>query len=323
MKLFSRVIREIGQILEIPAKIKRIQEALGRIESRQNQMINYKNFNDYEFRVFSQWGEDGLIQHLIGQVDIPNKIFIEFGVEDYSEANTRFLLENNNWAGLIIDGDKRSIEYVKRDIVSWAHNIIAKCAFITKENINEIITNSCIFGDIGLLSIDIDGNDYWVWEAIDCVSPRIVICEYNSLFGAKAKVTIPYRPLFKRDTCNYDIVYYGASLSALEHLGQQKGYSLVGSNCAGNNAFFVRNDVIGNLQRLTPEQAYKPVQFREYFAIDCDHPFYDLAGILEHLKEKELYNIDQQKVMSIQDLKAIMQPEEIFGEKGQGESSTY
>jgi hypothetical protein len=315
MKLLTRFKREITNILGIPARLRRIQEALGRIEARQNRIINYKNFNDYEFRVFSQMGEDGLIQYLIGKVEIHNKIFIEFGVEDYNEANTRFLLGNNNWSGLIIDGDQNNIDYIQRDVVSWAHNIIAKYAFITKENINKLITESGIFGEIGLLSIDIDGNDYWVWEAIDCVSPMIVICEYNSLFGPKAKVTIPYRPDFIRDRSNYNIVYYGASLAALDHLAKRKGYSLVGSNNAGHNAFFVRNDVIGNLPRLTAEQAYKPAQFREYYLTAPALSLYDFGGTLEHIKEKELYNLEQQRVMRIEDLMATLNPPELSGKR--------
>lgn len=315
MKLFSKIKREIRNILELPVKIKRIQEALGRIEARQNQSNKSNNFNDYEFRVFSQWGEDGLIQYLLGQVEIPNKIFIEFGVENYSEANTRFMLANNNWAGLIIDGDQNNINHVKRDVIYWAQNLVAECAFITRENINKLISQSKISGDIGLLSIDIDGNDYWVWEAIDCVSPRIVICEYNSLFGPKGKVTIPYKADFIRDTTNYNIVYYGASLAALDYLAQRKGYSLVGSNNAGNNAFFVRDDVIGNLPRVTPEQAYKPAQFREYIGMVPALSFYDFAGILEQLKDKELYNLEQRQVMKIADLKAILHPLEPSGER--------
>lgn len=315
MKLFSKIKREIRNILELPVKIKRIQEALGRIEARQNQSNKSNNFNDYEFRVFSQWGEDGLIQYLLGQVEIPNKIFIEFGVENYSEANTRFMLANNNWAGLIIDGDQNNINHVKRDVIYWAQNLVAECAFITRENINKLISKSKISGDIGLLSIDIDGNDYWVWEAIDCVSPRIVICEYNSLFGPKGKVTIPYKADFIRDTTNYNIVYYGASLAALDYLAQRKGYSLVGSNNAGNNAFFVRDDVIGNLPRVTPEQAYKPAQFREYIGMVPALSFHDFAGILEQLKDKELYDLEQRQVMKIADLKAILHPLEPSGER--------
>lgn len=162
-----------------------------------------------------------------------------------------------------MDSSPKNIEYIKKDLIYWRYNLKAECAFITAENINSIILKNGISGDIGLLSIDVDGNDYWVWKAINSISPRIVICEYNSLFGPKAKVTIPYDKDFERTRAHYSNLYFGASLAALESLAKEKGYSLVGSNSAGNNAFFVRNDVMGDLKMLSAEEAYIEVKFRE------------------------------------------------------------
>ena len=136
-------------------------------------------------------------------------------MENYTEANTRFLLVNNNWSGLVLDGSSENIEYIKHDMhVFYAHNLKAQSVFITLDNINEVITRNGITGDIGILSVDIDGNDFWIWEAIDCISPRIVICEYNSIFGANAKVSTPYKADFYRGTAHFSNVYYGASISA-------------------------------------------------------------------------------------------------------------
>ena len=118
------------------------------------------NLIEVEFKVFSQFGEDGIIQYLINSIPIENKIFIEFGVENYKESNTRFLLINNNWKGLLIDSDEKSINSIKNDDIYWKHDIKAVCEFITKENINSIFSSNGFEGDIGLLSIDIDGNDY-------------------------------------------------------------------------------------------------------------------------------------------------------------------
>lgn len=100
---------------------------------------NIKSIQDVEFQVFSQWGDDGIIQYLVSKISIPNKVFIEFGVENYTESNTRFLLVNNNWSGLVIDGSKENIDYIKNDKISWAHDLHAFHAFITKANINELI----------------------------------------------------------------------------------------------------------------------------------------------------------------------------------------
>ena len=178
------------------------------------------------------------------------------------ESNTRFLLKHNNWSGLVIDGDPKNIEHIKSDQLFWRHRLHADCSFVTRENINAIITRNGIAGDIGLLSVDIDGNDYWVWEAINCINPCVVVCEYNGLFGPSAKLSTRYAPDFLYSKAHYSTLFCGASLAAFHHLGMNKGYSLVGSNTGGNNAFLVRNDVLGTLKKLTPQEAYVPYSFR-------------------------------------------------------------
>jgi hypothetical protein len=112
--------------------------------------------------------------------------------------------------------------------------------------------------------VDIDGNDYWVWQAIDCVNPAIVVSEYNFRFGANKAVTVPYDASFVRTKAHYSNIYYGASLKALCILADRKGYAFVGCNSAGNNAFFVRKDLKpDSLKELTPEEGYVAAQFRE------------------------------------------------------------
>lgn len=242
----------------------KIQQALGRIENRQLQVIDSKNIKENEFRVFSQWGEDGIIQFLIRNVNIPSKIFVEFGVENYTESNTRFLLVNNNWSGLVIDGSLENINYIKKDPIYWQHNLKAVASFIDKSNINKIISENGIKGEIGILSVDIDGNDYWVWQSIDVINPAIVITEYNFRFGKEKAVTTPYDPNFVRTQAHYSTIYYGASLKALYLLAQKKGYAFVGCNTAGNNAFFVRRDLKPDcIKELTLEEGYVTGYFRE------------------------------------------------------------
>ena len=231
--------------------------------SRIKQLGLIESLNEVEFKVFSQWGEDGIVQHLINQIPIENKTFIEFGVEDYREANTRFLLMNNNWKGLIFDESKKNIARIKKDNIYWKYELTAASHFITRENINDIIEMSGFKGDIGLLSIDIDGNDYWVWGAIDVVQPIIVICEYNNVFGNTKAVTIPYVPDFVRTKAHYSNLYYGASLIALCYLAEKKGYDFVGSNSAGSNAFFVRKDLSNKLRILSTEEGYIESHIRE------------------------------------------------------------
>ncbi|MBD1874001.1 hypothetical protein H6F75_10935 [Nodosilinea sp. FACHB-131] len=254
----------LSLLKELKVTLGKIQESLGRIEARQNQHLDSKDLLSHEFRTFSQWGEDGIIQFLLRHIEVSRKVFVEFGVENYSESNTRFLLVNNNWSGLVIDGDKSNVDHIKNDPIYWRYNLKAVHAFITKENINIILSENGIKGDIGILSVDIDGNDYWVWKEISTINPAIVIAEYNSRFGKDRAVTTPYNENFVRSHAHYSMIYYGASLKALYFLAEEKGYTFVGCNSAGNNAFFVRKDLKPDyIKELTPEEGYVAGKFRE------------------------------------------------------------
>jgi hypothetical protein len=255
-------LRRLLGIEALEERVGRVQEALGRSELRQ--LAQAPDLASAEFGVYSQWGEDGAIQWLLRRVPVEQPVFVEFGVGDYSEANTRFLLVNDGWRGLVIDSSAADIARLRRDPVCWRHPLATECAWVTAENIDGLLAAHRVAGKIGLLSIDIDGNDYWVWEAIRSIEPAIVIVEYNARFGAERAVTIPYQPEFDRRTAHYSWIYYGASLAALAGLGRRKGYALVGCNRAGNNAFFVRRD---RLPPSVPEravaEAFVPAAFRE------------------------------------------------------------
>lgn len=227
---------------------------IGNLLSKFNsQAINITKIQDAEFQVFSQWGDDGIIQFLVNTLKIENKTFIEFGVENYTESNTRFLLINNCWQGLVIDGSKKNIDFIQQDTICWSNQLYAKQAFITKENINLLLTDLPFDSEVGILSIDIDGNDYWVWDAINVVTPIIVIVEYNSLFGRSNAWTIPYASDFVRgDVSSENISYYGASLEAFKFLGHKKGYVFLGCNSNGNNAYFIRKDYSKKIDHLIP-----------------------------------------------------------------------
>lgn len=256
---------------------------LGKILAKLNNNLDViKSINEVEFKVFSQWGDDGIIQYLINHINIPNKIFVEFGVETYHESNTRFLLMNNNWSGLVIDGSKENIKAILSQDIYWKFDIIAKPSFITAENINGLIDEENISGDIGLLSIDLDGNDYWVLDAIEVIQPVILIIEYNSVFGNDRFITIPYNPDFDRTEAHYSNLYWGASLPALHYLATKKGYTLIGCNSNGNNAYFVRNDNVSNLPAPTLKQAFVESKYKESR---------DKKGALTYLKKDQRANI--------------------------------
>ena len=214
------------------------------------------NITEFEFKVFSQWGDDGIIQYLVNKLDITEKKFIEFGIENYRESNTRFLLMNNNWDGLVFDGSNKNITTVRSDDIFWRYNLKAECAFITAENINQLFEKNNFTGRVGLLHIDIDGNEYWIWKAIENVDADIVIMEYNMYFGSERAITIPYNPQFSVVNAHYSRIYFGASLAALNQLAEEKGYFFIGCNSAGNNAYFLNNRHKGKLNQLSVKDGF-------------------------------------------------------------------
>jgi hypothetical protein len=272
MRRQARALLDIAQ-RPLVRQFDELKAAIGRQEARAVASQTYARVRDAEFKVYSQWGEDGIIQYLIHKVPIENPSFIEFGVQDYSESNTRFLLVNDNWKGLIFDAGSAHLEYARATGLSWRYELDARSAFITPENVNEEFRKAGMTGDIGLLSVDIDGNDYWVLAAIDVVSPRILVVEYNSTFGPDHAVTVPPDPTFDRTRAHHSNLYFGASVAAFTLLAAKKGYSFVTSNSAGNNLFYVRNDVLGSLPVLSPREGWVASRFRESRDVDGNLTF--------------------------------------------------
>ncbi len=162
-----------------------------------------------------------------------------------------------------MDGDaencRKGRDFYDSMLDNRSGNVRMVQSWITAENINDTLRTNRITGEIDLLSIDIDGNDYWVWKAINAVQPRVVIAEYNAGFGPEKSVTIPYQPSFDRWKAHPSGMYFGASLAALTKLGREKGYALIGCDTSGANAFYVRNDALGDhFARMTPADAYFP-----------------------------------------------------------------
>lgn len=217
---------------------------------------------DVEFCVSSQWGEDGIIEWLVNHVRIGTTKFVEFGVEDFREANCRFLMEHRSWKGLVIDSSADHISALRHDDCYWRHHLTSEVAFITRDNINGIIVGAGFGGPIGLLSIDVDGNDYWILDAIRSCEPDIIVCEYNSEFGDIFPITIPYSEDFYRFNVHFSGLYYGASLPALQHLARTKGYTFVGTNSHGSNAFFVKDSLAPPVLELLGEIRSFPDRMR-------------------------------------------------------------
>ena len=185
-------------------------------------------------------------------------------MEDYNEANTRFLLTDGGWAGLVLDSERANITRIRQSPLYWRYRLKAEQAWITRENVNQVIVEHGINGEIGCLSIDIDGNDWWVWDAVSTVDPIVVAIEYNWRFGPDRSVTVPYEPEFDRSRAHPSWLYFGASLVALERLGERKGYALVATSSSGVNAFFVRHDMLTNdIPIRTARELWRPGRYSE------------------------------------------------------------
>jgi hypothetical protein len=150
-----------------------------------------------------------------------------------------------------------------------------------------------------LLSIDIDGNDYWIWEVLDVVDPDIVVCEYNSVFGDVYPITVPYSENFNRTRAHPSNLYAGAGIKALNLLASQKGYRLVGSNGAGNNAFFLREDLFPIVDDLVNEKNARPSLFRESRDDEGQLTYAGGLSRVELIKEMPVFNVETGKTCSL------------------------
>jgi hypothetical protein len=197
----------------------------------------------FEAKVYSQNGEDGVIREIFHRIGETNRIFAEFGSSDGVENNTVLPL-TLGWSGLWIDGDSDAVARARE---RFAPRIASKQLktmreFVTAENIESHFAQAGLPHEFDLLSIDIDRNDLWVWDAITHYSPRVVVIEYNGIFPPDVDWVIPYDPSKWWDYT----AYTGASLAALERVGRKKGYTLVDCDLSGTNAFFIRTDLVGD-----------------------------------------------------------------------------
>lgn len=306
MGFFRKILKErfidaIGRDIERRINQDELKLMIGRLHSDSvRRRTEYRTLADLEFRVFSQFGDDGIIQYLTDSVEVEHSTFVEFGVEDYYESNTRFLLQNNNWSGFVMDGSPENINSLLAWTDFWRYDLKAKPAFITVENINELIQEGTAdWSGIGLLHIDLDGNDYWVWKELN-VNPPIVIVEYNSNFGSTLPVTVPYNPAFHRTEAHYSNLYWGASLAALCRLGDSRGYQFVGCNSAGNNAYFVRKDKMnGRIRALSPAQGFVQSRYRESRDEEGNLTYLSAADRRALLKGMEVFDVEKELMVQL------------------------
>jgi hypothetical protein len=208
------------------------------------------DLGEAEFRCFSQNGEDGILLYIFSLVGTVTKKVVEICAGNGIECNAANLIVNHGWSGLLVDGDENNIAFGRRFYAScrdtFAYQPILVPAWVTAENVNPLVSGHGFAGDIDLLSLDIDGMDYWVWKALTCTRPRVVVLEFNFRWGPERAVTLPYRADFRVEG-NKHPWCCGASLPAFVKLGRERGYRLVGTHRQEFNAVFLRDDVGADL----------------------------------------------------------------------------
>jgi hypothetical protein len=221
-------------------------------------------FRQHELKSFSQNGEDGILLRIFDAVSCTDRRFFEIGVQDGRECNSANLSINFGWSGVLVEGDptyaQQARSYYEQHALLRREQVKILHRFVTAGNVDAILAEAELSGEIDLMSIDVDGNDLWLWKAVTRVNPRVVVIEYNAYYSWDKAIAVKYDPQFLRYEKHPSGYYFGASLAALKKLGDIKGYCLVACDSAGVNAFFVRKDVAeGKFRDLSPEEAYYPL----------------------------------------------------------------
>ena len=212
-----------------------------------------KNLNQVEYKIFSQNGEDGIIDFLLNQLNIQNPRFLEIGVGSYKESNTRYIFMKSPTKGMIIDNVKNLKQEVSKNVKLWKGDLTIIEKTVTSDNIYNILKINNFQNNLDLFSLDIDGIDYWVMKELPDNLSKIVITEYNATFGANLEVTVPNINNFNRTKYHYSNLCYGMSLRAIINLMNRKNYTFIGTNKACNNAFFINNSDVDKLNIDLPD----------------------------------------------------------------------
>ncbi len=241
------------QLVEIKNKLSEIDMSVQSIsrQSQQRRWLEAGDLRAFERSVFSQNGEDGIIQEIFWRIGTETRYFVEFGVESGIECNCARLALQEQWSGLFIESNSIAFEkLVQRYRECKSIQCVSAC--VSSSNVEDLFAENQVPFDFDLLSVDIDGNDYWVWSAIKQWHPRIVVIEYNASFPPEKKWVMPENPHHTWD----GTTYHGASLASLVSLGEEKGYTLVTTDSRGVNAFFVKQELVTDAKFLNPIAHY-------------------------------------------------------------------
>jgi len=261
--LLQKIIQRIRMV--ISKDLQNLKFLLGQNSVLTSRSMSEKFINlwDAEVKVFSQWGEDGILDFICEKIRLTKPRVLEIGAGNFTECNSRFLVENRNASVVLVDGRKDLVLNVDSSSLKWKTHMFALEQWVTTKNINEIIRSAKNkISGVDVLSIDLDGNDYWIVEAADLHEIQVIVVEYNPLFGSDFAVSVPRDDNFNRTAKHHSCLYYGASLRAFNHILYQKGFIFIGSNRVGNNAFFVRQEIVGKINLPVPSDLSQYTDWR-------------------------------------------------------------
>ena len=258
-----------------------------------------KNLVDVDYKVFSQTGEDGIIDYLLYSLNITAPKFVEIGIGDYRESNTRYIFQKNCSKGLIVDKNKNLKKKVSKIVKLWKGDLTIIETTVTSENILYILNSNDFDNNLDVFSLDVDGIDYWILKVLPEKFSKIVVVEYNSIFGANLEVTIPNLKDFDRKKYHYSCLCWGASLKAIIKLMNQRKYVFVGSNIACFNAFFVLESEVKKLNLTLPDindlTKYTTSFFRESRSIDGKLNYLSGKQRLKEIENCEVIDLSNQE----------------------------
>jgi hypothetical protein len=274
------------------------------LSSRANSK-SFESLWDAEVKVYSQWGEDGILDYLCERLELSKPRVLEIGAGNFSECNTRFLAENRNASIFAVDGRDDLVSSLERSPLLWKNHVFAHQTWVSPKNINEIISKAKnSIGNIDLFSLDLDGNDYWILQEANLESVSIVVVEYNPLFGHLRAVSVPRDDMFDRRIKHHSWLYYGASLKAFENLLDRKNFEFIGTNRVGNNAFFVRKNLVRHIPIKPNEDRSVYVDWRVREARDKDGKLTYSSGYPRVAEIRNLLLVDVQtnELVSVWDI---------------------
>ena len=267
---------------------------------------NYKNLNDLDYKVYSQNGEDGIIDYLLSCLGIDKPKFVEVGIGDYSECNSRFIYEKTSPNGLVIDCLENLEIKVSNNIKLWKGNLIVIEKKVTSKNILDILKKNFFLNAIDLFSLDIDGVDYWILNEMPDEFCKIAVIEYNSVFGSDFKITVPNLENFNRTNYHHSNLCFGASLKAIVELMIKKKFKFVGTNLTRCNAFFVSEKYSDRISIKIPDPKNLLMHTNSNFRESRDESgklnFKSGEDRIKEIYECEIFDLNDQKIKKIKNL---------------------